>query len=102
MMVCPSGAARATISVAMVWLAPGRLSTTTCWRSRSVSRGANARASMSVAPPGTTPTRNRIGRSGYSAHASPAETAHASADSDAPSRRPTMHFPDRSDPLTPP
>jgi len=50
--VWPSGAARATSAVAIRPLAPGRLSTMTCWPSPSVSLAASRRALVSVAAPG--------------------------------------------------
>ena len=44
--------------------APGRLSTMTCWPSRSVSLGARMRAMMSVPPPAEDGTTMRTGLAG--------------------------------------
>ena len=49
----------------MLPLAPGRLSTTTGWPSRSCSGVATRRARMSVGPPAGSGTIIRIGRVGY-------------------------------------
>src|SRR5574341_2682332 len=46
-------------------LAPGRLSTTTCCPSASLSFTPMVRASVSVLPPGANGTTNRTGRVGY-------------------------------------
>src|SRR5205823_2957877 len=46
-------------------LAPGRFSTTKDWPRRSVSHCAISRATMSVPPPGASPTMMRTGRAGY-------------------------------------
>ena len=48
----------------LVMIAPGRLSTTTCWPSNSVSPGAMLRALMSTLPPGANGTTRRTGRVG--------------------------------------
>ena len=50
--VVPSGAARAAARMAMTPLAPGRLSTTTCWPSAAESLLATIRAIVSLPPPG--------------------------------------------------
>ena len=50
--VVPSGAARAALRMAMTPLAPGRLSTTTCWPSAAESLAATIRAIVSLPPPG--------------------------------------------------
>ena len=50
--VWPSGAERATWSVAMVAFAPGRFSTTTGTPSSSCNRGCTMRAVTSFDPPG--------------------------------------------------
>ncbi|MNC88225.1 hypothetical protein D3C83_40200 [compost metagenome] len=62
--VWPSGSALATISVAMMPPALGRLSMTTCWPSDTLIFCATARAVMSPTPPGPNGTRKRIGRVG--------------------------------------
>ncbi|MND07638.1 hypothetical protein D3C83_297510 [compost metagenome] len=49
----PSGGAFAANSVAMLPAAPGRFSTNTCTRQRSVSAAATMRAVVSTPPPGT-------------------------------------------------
>src|SRR5688572_24049429 len=49
--------------------APARFSTTTCWPSRELSRGAIARATRSLAPPGANPTSRRTGLLGYASAA---------------------------------
>ena len=49
--------------------APGRLSTTTCWPSRSPSLGATIRTVASVEPPGGKVTIMRIGLAGQGAGA---------------------------------
>jgi hypothetical protein len=46
--------------------APGRLSTTTCWPSLSLSRGTIIRTTASVLPPGGNVTTMRIGLLGKS------------------------------------
>src|SRR3954451_9638258 len=67
--VWPSGAERATASVAIVALAPPRFSITTGWPQAACSPGARARAMKSVGPPGGKPTKSRTGRSGQAAPA---------------------------------
>jgi hypothetical protein len=62
--VCPSGALFATMSLAMLVVAPGRFSTTNGWPRYSESRGASTRAMMSVPPPGGKPTTTRTARLG--------------------------------------
>ena len=63
--VCPSGVDFETMSVPMVPAAPGRLSTTTCWRICSASFGPRRRAVMSLGlAPGGNGTTIRIGRFG--------------------------------------
>src|SRR3954469_23474672 len=63
--VYPSAGALVVMSVAILPAAPGRLSTMTCWPRRSLNFGVNARAVVSVPPPGAKPTIMRIGRFGY-------------------------------------
>src|SRR5687767_4623019 len=64
MRVWPSGAARPSISCAMLPPAPGRLSTVTGWPSASERRLAMMRDVVSVPPPGAKPTSMVIGRVG--------------------------------------
>src|SRR5437763_1460407 len=64
--VVPSGAARAAVRMAMTPLAPGRLSTTTCWPSAAESLLATIRAMVSLPPPdgnGTIMVMVRLGKS---------------------------------------
>ena len=65
--VWPSGALRATCSVATLPAAPVRFSTTTGWPSPAVMPCATTRAVVSVLPPGAKPTTKRTGRSGLQA-----------------------------------
>ena len=65
--VWPSGALRATCSVATLPAAPVRFSTTTGWPSPAVIPWATTRAVVSVLPPGAKPTTKRTGRSGLQA-----------------------------------
>jgi len=69
---------RDRISSEITPLAPGRLSTTTCWPKASASFGCRMRATRSVAPPGGKPTIIRTGREGND-WARAAGTAPASA-----------------------
>src|ERR1700693_1050749 len=89
--VCPSGGDLAVTSAAMVFEAPGRLSTTNGCLSDSPSLSPSIRATMSVPPPAGAPTSRCTGRVGYAcATASIANdavtTKNASADAIAPTR----------------
>src|SRR5262245_51878808 len=59
-----SGGDRTTDSMAILPLAPGRLSMMNCWPSRSDSHWPMRRALMSFCPPGAKPTTMRTGRVG--------------------------------------
>src|SRR5689334_4357726 len=76
-MVCPSAGALATISLPTVNTPPGRLSTTICCPSDSLSFCATKRVMMSAVAPGGMGTIQRIGLFGYGCSAAPAIGAHA-------------------------
>jgi hypothetical protein len=73
--VCPSGADRATISIATLPAAPLRLSTTHCSPIAAPSFGVSTRASASIPPPGGYGSTSLIGREGYGRSAAAAAAA---------------------------
>src|ERR1700682_450233 len=72
--VCPSGGDLAVTSAAIVFDAPGRLSTTKGCLSASFSVSPSMRATMSVPPPAGAPTINRTGLEGNVCAAASCET----------------------------
>src|SRR6266550_2693011 len=87
--VCPSGGDLAVTSAAMVFEAPGRLSTTNGCLSVSVSFSPSMRATMSVPPPAVAPTISRTGLFGYACAAASCVAVDIASDASAKVVAPT-------------